>query len=89
MSVPVNDHRAELSVAQQDWPRKTLENPAGSPLLWIAASIRGFVDTIMHLLKTFLYWIPEALEELDFFLAGRLGEGWWIGLKLEQYAPVG
>src|SRR5215467_9967630 len=22
--VPVNDHRAELSVAQQDWPKRTL-----------------------------------------------------------------
>src|SRR5579864_2307082 len=25
--VPVNDHRAELSVAQYDWPLKTRENP--------------------------------------------------------------
>src|SRR5271155_2369537 len=27
--VPVNDHRAELSVAQYDWPKRTLENPDG------------------------------------------------------------
>src|SRR6266446_8958175 len=28
--VPVNDHRADLSVAQQIWPGKTLANPGGS-----------------------------------------------------------
>src|SRR4051812_38976733 len=39
---PVNDHRSELSVAQYDWPRLTRENPKGSPLLALAASIRGF-----------------------------------------------
>src|SRR5579872_578251 len=27
--VPVNDHRATLSVDQYDWPAKTLENPEG------------------------------------------------------------
>lgn len=44
VTVPANDHRAELSVAQQDWPKKTPENPDGSPLLAAAARIRGFVD---------------------------------------------
>ncbi len=33
--VPVNDHRAELSPAQYDWPRETLENPDRSPLLTV------------------------------------------------------
>src|SRR6059036_3040653 len=40
IGIPVNDHRAELTVAQQDWPRETLENPDGSPLRAGAASIR-------------------------------------------------
>ena len=31
--IPVNDHCAELSVAQRDWPKETLENRDGSPLL--------------------------------------------------------
>ena len=31
--VPVNDHRAQISVDQYDWPKRTLENPEGSPLL--------------------------------------------------------
>jgi len=31
--VPVNDHRADLNEAQNDWPKKTRENPDGSPLL--------------------------------------------------------
>src|SRR6185312_2651678 len=26
VGVPANDHRAELSTAQYDWPRRTLEN---------------------------------------------------------------
>src|SRR5437764_1401976 len=29
VSVPVNDHRAELNTAQYDWPKGTLENPSG------------------------------------------------------------
>ena len=32
VSVPVNDHRAELNEAQNDWPKRTRENPDGSPL---------------------------------------------------------
>jgi hypothetical protein len=36
--VPVNDHRACLSVAQADWPKSTLMNAHGSPLLAAAAS---------------------------------------------------
>src|SRR5215469_5508740 len=33
ISIPVNDHRAELNEAQNDWPKRILENPDGSPLL--------------------------------------------------------
>src|SRR6266702_1222925 len=51
VTIRANDHRAVLSVAQCDWPRQTLENPAGCPLLAAAGCIRGFIDTISpHLL---------------------------------------
>src|SRR5215471_5653998 len=49
--VPVNDHRACLSVAQADWPKQTLENPDHCPLLAGAASIRGSIDMIVYLIK--------------------------------------
>lgn len=61
--VPVNDHRAELSPAQYDWPKDTLQNPDGCPLLSAAAHIRGFADTILHLTDQLL-WIAELLESL-------------------------
>src|SRR5258708_35046482 len=70
MGIPVNDHRAELTVAQQDWPVETLENPDGSPLIAGAASIRGFVDTHIYLIKTLLLWVADMLEVLDTFLVG-------------------
>ena len=89
MTIPVsvNDHRAELSVAQDDWPKETLENPDASPLLAGAARIRGFVDTIIYLIKKLLLWGAEMLETLDGFLAERLGPKWWCGTPLEQFAP--
>ena len=87
--IPVNDHRAELSVAQFDWPKETRENPDGSPLLAGAASIRGFVDTVIYLIKNLLLWGPKMLETLDQFLAEKLGPKWWCGTPLEQFAPKG
>jgi hypothetical protein len=85
--VPVNDHRADLSVAQQDWPRATLENPTSSPLIAKAACIRGFVDTIVYLLAKFLLPVAEMLETLDAFLIKTLGPDWWIGTDLERFKP--
>lgn len=87
MPTAVNDHRAELSVAQYDWPKRTLENPDGSPFLAAAGSIRGFMDYLIHLVKKFLHWIPEALEAADVLLTETLGCKWWIGTPLEQFAP--
>lgn len=82
--VPVNDHRARLNADQHDWPRQTLENPNGSPLLVAAASLRGYSDTVVYLIEMLLR--PELLEALDGFLIQRLGPKWWIGTPLEKYA---
>jgi hypothetical protein len=76
--VPVNEHRARLSPAQYDWPKETLENPDGSPLLKIAACIRGFIDTVQYLMDEYLLWIAEFLEWLNAYLQERHGPKWWF-----------
>lgn len=84
----VNDHRAELSVAQQEgWPQQTLENPDGSPLLAAAAGLRGFKDTVLYLMEKLLLWAADMLEQLDAFLQERQGPKWWVGTPVEQFAP--
>lgn len=87
ITVPVNDHRADLSAAQQDWPKATLQNPDGSPLLKAAAAIRGFIDTVIYLVNKYLLWIPEMLEGLHEFLTMALGQKWWSGIPLERFPP--
>ena len=42
VTTPVSDHVAVLNVAQQDWPKTTLENPDRSPLI---AAAGQFADT--------------------------------------------
>jgi hypothetical protein len=85
--VPVNDHRAELSEAQYDWPKETRENPDGSPLLAGAACIRGVIDTVVYLVRKGLLWIAEALEWLHGHLVTHFGPKWWIGTPLEKLVP--
>jgi hypothetical protein len=85
--VPVNDHRADLSVAQQDWPKQTRENPDGSPLLAAAGCICGFIDTVLYLIEKLLLWVAGMIEKLDAFLVKRLGPKWWLNTELEQFAP--
>jgi hypothetical protein len=87
--VPVNDHRAQLSVAQADWPKSTLTNVQRSPLLAAAASVRGFVDTVIYLIEQGLLWVADMLEKLDEFLLKRLGPQWWHGTEVERFAPKG
>lgn len=87
LAIDVNDHRAELSEAQQDWPKKTLENPDRSPLLSGAGHIRGFVDTVAYLMEQVLLWIAEMLELLDTLLEQKLGQGWWKRTKLRRFDP--
>jgi hypothetical protein len=76
ITIDVNDHRAELSEAQRDWPRKTLENPARSPLLSGAGHTRGFIDMKTYMAEEFLLWIAEMLEQ-----------GWWKRTKLRRFEP--
>ena len=45
VEVPANEHRA-LSEAQYEWPPRTLQNPDGTPLLTVAAALRGAADLI-------------------------------------------
>jgi hypothetical protein len=85
--VAVNDHRAWLSVAQADWPKSTLINPQGSPLLAAAACIRGFIDTVLYLIEEGLLWIAEMLEKLDAVQVKKLGPRWWLRTEIEQFAP--
>lgn len=85
--VPVNDHRAELSPAQYDWPTETLENPNRNPVLAAAASTRGFADTNAYLTQNLLYPNAEFFEALNLFLEEKLGPKWWIGTRMEKYAP--
>jgi hypothetical protein len=85
IAIPTNDHRAELSAKQFDWPPNTLRNPEGSPLLIAAACIRGSVDVIVFLVERFLSWIGEMLELLDQILAEKLGPKWWQGTPIQRY----
>lgn len=85
--VPVNDHRAALSVAQSEWPRPTLTNPEGSPLLAGAACLRGCIDTILYLIEKCLLWLADMLEKLDEVQVKKLGPKWWVNTEIEQFAP--
>jgi hypothetical protein len=75
--IPVNDHRAELSELQYEWPKETLRNPDQSPLRAAAGCIRGSIETIKCVLENLLAWIARFLEILDEFLTERLGSHWW------------
>jgi hypothetical protein len=85
--IPVNDHRARLSVSQAEWPKSTLTNPEGSPLLAAAACIRGFIDTVLYLIERGLPWIADMLEMLNEFQVKKLGPQWWVNTEIEQFAP--
>jgi hypothetical protein len=89
VAVPANDHRAELSVAQYDWPKATLENPHGSPLLTAAACIRGFIETAIYLIDQLLSWTAEMLEVLNAILVDKFGPEWWVNTPLAQFTGRG
>ena len=74
-ATPANDHRV-LSELQLRWPRETLRNPDGSPLLQAAALLRGYLD-LLYLVMVLTAVVPIFLEQLDEYLRLRLGGGWW------------
>jgi hypothetical protein len=83
--IPANDHRAILSEAQYDWPKATVENAYRSPLLAVAACIRGIYDTIEYLLNQLLLWAAEFVELLDAFLVSHFGPKWWTSRKYIEF----
>jgi hypothetical protein len=85
--IPVNDHRADLNEAQNDWPKRTLENPDGSPVLAGAARIRGFIDTICYLIEKGLLWVADMLEQFDEWARLQLSPKYWVGTPLEAFCP--
>ena len=87
MSVPVNDHLSDLSVAQYDWPPGTLQNSSKSPLLAHAAFIRGFADINAYLIREFLLRNAELLELLDTETEKKWGKKWWKLRKLKSFEP--
>jgi hypothetical protein len=87
--LPVNDHRAELTVSQHDWPRETLENPDRSPLLARAACIRGYADTNAYLMDALLLPGADCYELLDTLLTEKFGLKWWKKTQLKRFIPKG
>jgi hypothetical protein len=79
-AMPANDHRV-LNGRQLLWPRETLRNPDGSPLLMAAAALRGWLDVLWLLIVRTVGWIAEFLEQLDAWLRQELGERWWDGFN--------
>ena len=85
--IPANDHKAQLSEHQYDWPKQTLENPDASPLLRAAGCVRGLLDVIPYLVENLLEWVADLLEILDVYLREKLGPNWWAGTSIELALP--
>ena len=75
--IPGNDHSAVTHRYQAEWPRGTLRNPDGSPLLRAAAAVRGWLDVLRLIIDRTVGWVPELLERLDAWLRERIGSRWW------------
>ncbi len=85
IGVPTNDHVAELSERQRDWPEQTLRNPDGDPLLRAAACIRGCLETVVYLAQRLLLWIPKLLELTSAHLTHTNGRFYWRGTPLAAF----
>lgn len=75
--IPANDHR-RLNDMQNDHPDRTRQNPDGSPLLALAAVLRGWIDILHQIIEGLVGRIPTALENLDARLTAFIGLDWWI-----------
>ena len=87
IEVPANDHRAALSVAQYEWPKATLGNPDGSPILRAAAALRGVADLLIELIVGLIVSAAAFLENLDQQLRNAHGDGWWVGSPVAAWQP--
>ena len=87
IGIPTNDHVAELSERQHDWPQRTLQNPDGDPLLRAAACIRGCVETVAYLAERLLRWIAALLELTSAHLTHTNGPFYWRGTPLAAFEP--
>lgn len=84
ISIRANDHRAQLSEDQRDWPQEMLQNPDGSPLLAAAACIQGFIDTLLYLVEQLLLWVVDLLVALNAHLVEKQGPRWWLNTNIEK-----
>ena len=85
VAIPANEHRL-LSRLQRGWPEQTLRNSDGSPLLEMAAIIRGWLDVLYLILDRLVAKLPASLERLDDLLKAKLGDRWWesLGFKVDD-----
>jgi hypothetical protein len=74
-----------MTDGQRDWPRGTLRNERGSPLLRLAAGERAQRD-FEHVRQEAIGWSAEFCEDLDAALARVHGDDWLRVLGLEKYA---
>ena len=87
--IPANDHRANLSTAQGDWPKATLENRDGCPFLRDAAAVRGFLDADDYFKRSRLPDVAENLERVSAFMVQKFGAEWWADAELRELGPKG
>lgn len=83
--IPANDHR-RLNDMQNDHPDRTRQNPEGSPLLAIAAVLRGWLDVLHRIIEGLVGGIPAALECLDAGLTASIGPTWWVTIGWQGLA---
>jgi hypothetical protein len=76
IELPGNDHRIKNGL-MSEWPERTLRNPDKSPLLRMAATIRGWLNIMWIMIVRGLGWIPAKLEQLDEWLRRKQGDRWW------------
>jgi hypothetical protein len=85
VELPIKDHRT-LSHAQYEWPPPTLQNPEGSPLLALAATLRGIADLVGELVVAFMRYLAETAENIDAWLREQHGR-WWQGGPFDGWQP--
>ena len=85
VNVPIKDHRT-LSEAQYEWPPGTLQNADGSPLITLAAQLRGTADFVGELVVTLVNSLAETAEKIDAWLRERHGR-WWEDGPFDEGRP--